>query len=184
MNEVQPLPNGGYVGDSEKWTCTDRRGDEHAYWCHPFKATEGEAILAELLALLGPTMGSIAVSVGMGDGEGLDRTVDIDAAAIGGELRQAIRAGNLPGLRARLLAKTYRNGQALSKPENFDKAFAGNYRELYAAQWEVLRVNGLFMGLDTFLNAGLAAIKKLAEEPVEVSEIQSDSLPDTPPAEA
>lgn len=181
MSEVQPLENGGYLGTTEKWTCEDRNGVVRKYWCYPFKAAEGEAILAELLALLGPTMGSIAVSMAMGDGEGLDRTVDIDASAIGGELRQAIRSGNLPGLRARLLAKTYRDGDDLSKPQHFDAAYAGNYQEMYAAQWEVLRVNGLFMEFDTFLNAGLAAIKGLTAE---VSETPSDSSPSTPPAEA
>ena len=183
MSEVQPLENGGYLGTTEKWTCEDRNGVVRKYWCYPFKAAEGEAILAELLALLGPTMGSIAVSMAMGDGEGLDRTVDIDASAIGGELRQAIRSGNLPGLRERLLAKTFRDGAALKLPGNFDAAYAGNYQEMYAAQWEVLRVNGLFMGFDTFLSKGLAAVKKLAE-PAEVSETQSDSSPSTPPAEA
>ena len=171
-----------YLGTVEKWVCKDKNGDEHQYWCHPFKASEGEGILGELLALLGPTIGSIAMSAAMSDGEGIDRSVDIDPAAVGAELRMAIRQGNLPGLRARLFAKTYRDGNALKKGQHFDAAYAGNYLEMYAAQWEVLRVNGLFMGLGTFLSAGLAAIKDLAAEPEE--ETPSDSSPSTPPAEA
>jgi hypothetical protein len=176
MSDVSGVP--GLVLPAT-FNLTDAEGVEHTYVSHLFGPDDGEKILWQLVALVGPSSVGLVIALAMGEslGDAIDTSIDI--GAVGSELSMALRKTNMPGLRRAILLQTYRDGKQLKDANNFRVAYTANYAELLRAQWEVLRANRLFLGLATLLS-DLKPSKPAATLEAE----PSDSSQNVPHAEA
>ena len=128
--------------------------------------------LALSLRLLGTGLGALAEAIGaLGESKreiGAMLNGDLDnliAPATKGALgvQRLLEADDAPAFIRRVLAHTSRDGEALSTDAAFERAFAGNYGELYEAVVEVVVGNGFLPGLATWQRLGTRfGLKKAA----------------------
>jgi hypothetical protein len=157
------------------FTLTDADGNPHTYAVTRHRGSEGYGLAQLLLGLVleplaaaaGPPI--VAAVTRGGLGVVLDDPAILAALDLAG-LARALR-GSLLGLSdatiGSILRYVNRDGKPLIGEGNrptgvFDAAYAGNYAELGAVLWEVVRYNRFFPGLDTFADA---ARKALAAKP-------------------
>lgn len=135
----------------EAVTIVDREGNGHTYTQTLFPAEEGLALATEIAALLGPALGKALAQSGEGGLASL-ATAQIDLAGAVSELARALPSA--PGVAARLLKYTRRDGQPLSDKGAFSLAYSGNYAELTRACVWVVRENGFLDFLSGFSGIG------------------------------
>ena len=141
------------------FTLADADQRVHTYECTLHPATEGQQILWALVGLAsGPLANLLKAAVPLLDlfkGRNVAAVLEdpaaldslkaslggLDFGSIGQSLRLALASASMPDLVASILSKTTRDGKALSGRIAFDEAYTGNYRELGAAVWEVVKAN-------------------------------------------
>lgn len=124
---------------------TDRDGSPHEYMIVLHSAMDGEALMWQLAAMAGESLGGV-LAAALGGGGGLESEVDFGAA--GRDIATALRRSDMTAFRRDVLKHTTRDGKSLADPVAFNEAYQANYGELLKALREVLRVNRLFPGLD------------------------------------
>ena len=132
---------------------TDADGKPHTYTIVPFGATEGSAVLWQLLAMGSEPIARLASgALAAGDGMSLRALMDdpavldrmrktIDIAGVGADIRSTIRSTNMQAIQASLVSRCTRDAKSLANPTHFDVAFARNYIELGKLLWEVIKLN-------------------------------------------
>ena len=125
------------------FTLADAKGEPHEYRTILLPARKGIPLSLRLVkALGGPLM---ALAGGVGDDEGVDLSSLIPAF-------KDLDPEELTEMAIVLLSNTMRDGKMLVD-RTFDKAYAGNYEELYLAVWEVVKVNHMIPLLGTLSEA-------------------------------
>jgi hypothetical protein len=142
----------------------DADGSMHRYEVLPHPASEGQAILLQMLAVAAEPVGRLAASIFEGDTlkealvsaqanakEGEKASLlDVDAAALlgnidlgrlGADVKTSILSMPMEKLGGDILKHTLRDGQKLSARVVFDAAYTRNYLEYLQAVWEVVQVN-------------------------------------------
>ncbi len=149
-----------YAGQHVRtFTLRDAEGESHSYEVTLHRATLGQPIMWEILALLsGPLAGLLGLLVPildsmagkkiaevMDDPAALSKLVDglrgADLNAVGAGLKAALGDPKNTALVGRILGQTTRDGKDLANPVEFDAAFTANYLELAYAVWEVVSAN-------------------------------------------
>ncbi len=129
----------------------DAKGNAHPYETILLPAREGLPLSLSLMKALGEPL--LALLDGAGDtAEGEDASFDLNAL---GPTLVNLDPTLLSTLAESVLSNTMRDGKRLKGIE-FDKAYRGNYMELYKAVWEVVRLNRLIPLPDTSLATGAA----------------------------
>lgn len=161
--------------------CTDDQGQRWKYDLQRHRASEGQAIVRKIGALVvepvASALGPAGVAMFLAKGkEGLlddpEILKSVDMAALGAGARSAIEALD-DALIFSVLRYTNRDGKPLigdtGRPTAlYDTVYAGNYGELVTAVWEVCRVNRFFPALDSIesvAKAGRAALAAQASRP-------------------
>lgn len=143
-----------------RFTLKDSSGVVHNYHLLQHPAPEGTPICYMLYAAVASpgiqALGSAAAQPGDGIrgnmlNSVLDAAADLNWGAIGNEVGNAIRQLDMSTFQYQLLRYTHRDGKHLALPAEFSAAFTGNYWELLQAQWEVIKANGFFPPLSTFM---------------------------------
>lgn len=123
--------------------------DGHVYSCQTHSTLEGLPIVGAILAALpGPLLTALH-SLRENTSESIvDMNLDgifseINLKELGPEVAEAIRnLSERPALIASVFKHTTRDGNALGKQREFDKAYSGNWGEFYKALFWVVKVNG------------------------------------------
>lgn len=148
------------------FTLRDAEGVEHQYEVVHHPATEGQAIMWELVALAAAPLGALIKGLLSGtepinfralldDPEGMTRLgTMIDFGKVGGDVKTALASGSMPQLTAKILSRTRRSNEEgrmveLANRSNFDAAYTGNYAELLKAVWRVAQANRFLSLLGT-----------------------------------
>lgn len=150
---------------SVTFSAKDREGVAHAYVVELHPASEGQAVMWQLVALIAPTLltglkgllplldtfrGQKLSSL-LDDPQALEQAksalATTDMAGIGAEIQKAL-SGSPAKLVAEILSKTTRDGKHISNKLAFDSAYTGNYSELRRAVWEVTVANHFLSLLD------------------------------------
>lgn len=124
----------------------DFEGKPHRYETVLIPASEGMTLSFELVSALGEPL---MAALGDLDVDPDDPQASIDLVAVGKAFR-SLDAQGLSRLSGQLCQNTSRDGLALSNKHEFDKAYRGNYWELYQALWRVIQENRFLPLLDTF----------------------------------
>ena len=140
--------------DSHETTLVDDFGLEHNYSTHLYPAGEGFKLLPIIVKMASGPIGDLIDAIGT---DGLN--ADIDGAklssALGG-IAQAIIAEGSEEFLKRILKYTIRDSAKV--PLGFDKAYQGNYGELFAAiAWVLMKNYGPFF--QRHLAGGLSQVK-------------------------
>lgn len=149
-----------------EFSLTGADGKSHAYVVTEHPAGEGMAIMYDLLALGAPSLLTLAgaalksedlvraVLSALGDGsaeigaaEFGTMVSELDLAGAAAEVGRALGTGRAPDLTRKVLARTFRDGQPLTRA--FDLAYQANYQELLMAVWKVCQINRFFPVPDT-----------------------------------
>ncbi len=137
----------------------DAEGNAHQYEMYYHPAGDGFRISVELVQALGePLLRALgdfadiaqeAVSAAAeGSAEAMEGLLDgVDLGAAMGALR-SLDPDTLVDLGKRLLCKSTRDG-AWVKGHAFDKAYQGNYTEMYSALWRIIEANRFIPFLGT-----------------------------------
>jgi hypothetical protein len=128
---------------------TDADGAVHRYEVLPHPASEGQAVLLQLLAVAAEPVGRLASSVFEGagtvgellDSEPAKLMERVDLGRLGADVKTAILSMQMDKLGADVLRHTMRDGKKLSDRVAFDAAFTRNYFEYLRAVWEVVQIN-------------------------------------------
>ncbi len=163
-----------------QFTVPDGDEREHQYTAIPTPAEEGMGISMRLMGMvsapslsaLGGVMvpillrarGSSVVDL-LDDPDLLGNVVNAlqsaDLATTGAAVSALLQdPKNVQFLRTTLFRTVHRDGKSLADAVEFNAAFTRNYGELYAALWEVIRLNGFFALPSTWVSAA----KKLRAE--------------------
>lgn len=128
----------------------DHDGKAHQYMTVLHGATDGLGIVMVLLSMAGGPGGQLVRGAmkhylehgGFEFDKGAEEMLTIvDWGAVGNDLAaMMIRRDAKPLIRA-MLKNTHRDGKQLADSLVFDAAYQANYFELWAALWEVLKVN-------------------------------------------
>ena len=135
----------------------DALGKKHVYEGYFHPADEGLELSFMLIQMLGePLLRAVgdlkdtaqtAIETAAGTEEIGAMLVGIDFAAALGALRE-IEPKTVVGLSKRIFGHTTRDGDRL-KEHVYNKAYRGNYEELYIAMWKVVEANNFIPLLST-----------------------------------
>lgn len=121
---------------------------EHRYVAVPHPATEGMAISFRLTSMAMGVLGKILSS----DVDLAELTEkDLDLAGIMSDVSAFVGHEDAPALFRSILTYTSRDGAPLRADANFNKAYNGNYGELFDAAVRVMVGNGFLPGPATFM---------------------------------
>lgn len=146
---------------SKTYTLLDADGVSHDYETTLHPASQGAAIMWQLLALAAAPLGAavkgfLATSSGfdlravLDAPDGLQRLgASVDFAAVGEDVGRALASGDRDVLVKQILSRTTRDGKRLDNVIEFDGAYTGNYGELIRVIWEAVRANRFLSLLGT-----------------------------------
>lgn len=130
------------TGDLQSFTLKDARGSEHKYETVLLPARKGLPLSLSLVKALGePLMALLGDAGGLGAIAGAPEADDVNLKALGPALK-GLDPSVLTQLAFDVLSTTIRDGRRLVD-QDFDKAYRGNYLELYSAVWKVVVINRL-----------------------------------------
>jgi hypothetical protein len=131
--------------DAKKYTIVDDYEEPHEYFTVQHPGTEGLKLQNKLQRALVPALGSIRAeslrTLQSEAGEASDAEImAVGMQAMQGAFAQALELLDPATIKA-LMRHTTRDGKKLSSDLHFDRAYQGNYGELYLACWEIAKLN-------------------------------------------
>lgn len=139
-----------------KRTLEDREGNPISYEIIPLRPSQNLDLALNILACIarpGARLISLAIEAEGADTEIEEVLASVDLSDIGQDVESTVRSlAAEPTLVRRLFTNCMRDGADMGEDVHFDKAYAGNYGEMYEALKEIVDVNGLLPFLDTLGN--------------------------------